>query len=39
MGITAKQTGKFKSIMTKMNNELEAQKRAAKAKKEKKGKK
>lgn len=36
MGLQCKQTGKFKSIMTKMNNELEAQKRAAKEKKDKK---
>lgn len=39
MGITAKPYGKFQSIMRKMENELEAQKRVAKEKKEKKGKK
>lgn len=39
MGLQCKQVGKFKSIMTKMNNELEAQKRVAKEKKDKKGKK
>lgn len=40
MGLSCKkQTGKFKSIMKKMENELEVQKRAAKEKNEKKGKK
>ncbi len=36
MGLSCKPVGKFKSIMAKMENELEAQKRAAKEKKEKK---
>lgn len=39
MGLSYKPVGKFKSIMTKMENELEAQKRVVKEKKEKKGKK
>lgn len=39
MGLSCKPVGKFKSIMRKLENELEAQKRAAKEKKEKKGKK
>lgn len=39
MGLSCKPVGKFKSIMVKMENELEAQKRAVKEKKEKKGKK
>ena len=34
MGITAKQVGKFQSIMRKMDNQLEAERKAAKAKKE-----
>lgn len=38
MGITAKPYGKMQSIMRKMENELEAQKRAAKEKKESKKK-
>ena len=38
MGISCKkQTGKFKSIMRKMNNQLLAEKQAAKTKKEKRG--
>ena len=36
MGITAKPVGKFKSIMHKMENQLEAEKKAAKEKKEEK---
>lgn len=39
MGLSCKPVSKFKSIMRKMENELEAQKRAAKEKKEKKDKK
>lgn len=39
MGLSCKPVGKFKSIMRKMENELEAQKRAAKEKKEKRCKK
>lgn len=39
MGLSCKSYGKMQSIMRKMENELEAQKRAAKEKKEKKGKK
>lgn len=39
MGLSCKPVGKFKSIMVKMKNELEAQKRVAKEKKEKKDKK
>lgn len=39
MGITAKSYGKMQSIMRKMENELEVQKRVAKEKKEKKGNK
>lgn len=39
MGIAAKPYGKMQSIMRKMENELEAQKRVAKEKKEKKDKK
>ena len=34
MGITVKPTGKFKSIMRKMENQLEAERKAAKEKKE-----
>lgn len=34
MGITAKYCGKFKSIMKKMENQLEAERKAAKEKKE-----
>ena len=34
MGITCKATGKFKSIMRKMENQLEAERKAAKEKKE-----
>ena len=34
MGITCKATGKFQSIMRKMENQLEAEKKAAKEKKE-----
>ena len=34
MGITAKSCGKFKSIMKKMENQLEAERKAAKEKKE-----
>ena len=36
MGITAKQVGKFQSIMRKMENQLEAERKAAKEKKESK---
>ena len=39
MGITCKATGKFKSIMRKMENQLEAERKAAKEKKESKSKK
>lgn len=39
MGLSCKPCGRFQSIMRKMENELEAQKRAAKEKKETKGKK
>lgn len=39
MGLSVKPCGKFQSIMRKMENELEAQKRTAKEKKEKKVKK
>ena len=39
MGITAKPVGKFQSIMKKMENQLEAEKKAAKEKKEVKKKK
>ena len=38
MGITCKPTGKFQSIMRKMENQLEAERRAAKEKKESKSK-
>ena len=34
MGITVKPTGKFNSIMRKMENQLEAERKAAKEKKE-----
>ena len=34
MGITAKQVGKFQSIMRKMENQLEAERKTAKEKKE-----
>ena len=34
MGITVKQLGKFQSIMRKMENQLEAERKAAKEKKE-----
>ena len=34
MGITAKPVGKFQSIMKKMGNQLEAERKAAKEKKE-----
>lgn len=34
MGITVKQTGKFQSIMRKMENQLEAERKAAKEKKD-----
>ena len=34
MGITCKSVGKFQSIMRKMKNQLEAEKKAAKEKKE-----
>ena len=33
MGLTVKPVGKFKSIMRKMENQLEAEKKAAKEKK------
>ena len=36
MGITCKATGKFQSIMCKMDNQLEAERKAAKEKKESK---
>ena len=36
MGLTAKQVGKFQSIMKKMENQLEAERKAAKEKKENK---
>ena len=36
MGITAKPVSKFKSIMRKMENQLEAERKAAKEKKENK---
>ena len=39
MGITAKPVGKFHSIMKKMENQLEAERKAAKEKKENKSKK
>ena len=34
MGVTCKPVGKFQSIMRKMKNQLEAEKKAAKEKKE-----
>ena len=34
MGLDCKETGKFKSIMKKMENQLEAERKAAKEKKE-----
>ena len=36
MGITAKPVGKFQSIMKKMENQIEAERKAAKEKKENK---
>ena len=36
MGITAKQVGKFQSMMQKMENQLEAERKAAKTKKKEK---
>ena len=39
MGITCKPTGKFQSIMRKMENQLEAGRKAAKEKEAKKNKK
>ena len=39
MGITAKSCGKFKSIMRKLENQLEAEKKAAKKKEAKKSNK
>ena len=39
MGLTVKPVGKFKSIMRKMENQLEAERKAAKEKKESKSKK
>ena len=36
MGITAKSVGKFQSIMKKMENQLETERKAAKEKKENK---
>ena len=39
MGITCKATGKFKSIMRKMENQLEAERKAAKEKEVRKNKK
>ena len=39
MGITCKQVGKFQSIMKKTENQLEAERKAAKEKKEAKKKK
>lgn len=38
MGITAKSCGKFQSIMKKIENQLEAERKAAKEKKESKSK-
>ena len=34
MGVSCRATGKFKSIMKKMENQLEAERKAAKEKKE-----
>ena len=39
MGITCKPSGKFQSIMRKMENQLEAERKAAKEKEAKKNKK
>ena len=39
MGLGCKETGKFKSIMRKMENQLEAERKVAKEKKESKSKK
>ena len=39
MGISCKATGKFQSIMRKMENQLEAERKAAKEKEAKKNKK
>ena len=39
MGLGCKETGKFKSIMRKMENQLEAERKAAKEKEAKKNKK
>ena len=39
MGLTSKPVGKFQSIMRKMENQLEAERKAAKEKKESKSKK
>ena len=39
MGLSCKETGKFKSIMKKMENQLETERKAAKEKKESKSKK
>ena len=39
MGITCKKTGKFQSIMRKMENQLEVERKAAKEKKAKRNKK
>ena len=36
MGLSCKETGKFKSIMKKMENQLETERKAAKEKKENK---
>ena len=38
MGLTAKPVGKFQSIMRKMENQLEAERKVAKEKKESKSK-
>ena len=38
MGLSCKETGKFKSIMKKMENQLEVERKAAKEKKENKSK-
>ena len=38
MGLGCRATGKFKSIMRKMENQLEAERKAAKEKKESKSK-
>ena len=37
MGLSCKVTGKFQSIMKKMENQLEAERKADKEKKEKRG--